>query len=94
MFTHRPQNVIGILSIKSKIMTRNITGKKVRLYLAWGEGGGGGGYTIKSLLKLASPENTFIPKDVLTDASRALMRSLKCYDSKLTYQFSRLLNNS
>ena len=75
-------------------MTRNITGKKVRLYLAWGEGGGGGGYTIKSLLKLASPENTFIPKDVLTDASRALMRSLKCYDSKLTYQFSRLLNNS
>ena len=92
MFTHRPQNVIGILSIKSKIMTRNITGKKVRLYLAWGEGGGG--YTIKSLLKLASPENTFIPKDVLTDASRALMRSLKCYDSKLTYQFSRLLNNS
>lgn len=86
MFTHRPQNVIGILSIKSKIMTRNITGKKVRLYLAWGEGGGGG-YTIKSLLKLASPENTFIPKDVLTDASRALLRSLKCYDSKLTYQF-------
>ena len=86
--------MIGILSIKSKIMTRNITGKKVKLYLAWGKGGGGGGHTIKSLLKLASPENTFTPKDVLTDASIALLRIFKCYDSKLTYQFSRLLNNS
>lgn len=62
----------GILLIYSK-MTTNLTGEKISLYLTFP--GAGKKHTIENILKLPSPENIFTHKDVLTDASKALLRN-------------------